>query len=445
MLLSCGKLKGLAGGIAVLWTAACLGVTPAQEETAPGPVLFDNVMVFDGETLSGPADVVVRDGKIEAVGPELQCPEGGETVDGAGKTLLPGLIDCHTHSYFAVHLQQAAAFGITTELDMMSMPRAATAFRRQQAEGKANQRADFFSAGAAVTVAKGHGTQFGFPVPVLESAALAPQFVAERVREGSDYIKLIIEDGSGFGGSRPTLDEAMIEAAITAARAENKLAVCHVSAAAGAELALKHQAHGLVHLFADVAADPDWIRRAVEQKLFVVPTMAVVSNACGENSTRQVSEDPELDRLLLEQDHVNLAKTFPVREESPSSFATLQANVLALEKAGVPILAGTDAANPGTVHGVSLHHELRLLVQAGLEPKAALAAATSRAADAFGLSDRGRIRAGLRADLLLVEGDPTENIEAVSRIRGIWKAGHSKGLELLREERVVQEQLEKKK
>jgi hypothetical protein len=181
-----GRLQRLAARLVCLWTAACLGVTAAQEETAPAPILFDNVMVFDGEALSGPSDVLVHDGKIAAIGNDLPCPEEGQTIDGAGKTLLPGLIDCHTHAYFPLHLQQAAVFGVTTELDMMSVPRVAAGFRRQQAEGKANGRADFFSAGAAVTVAKGHGTQFGFAVPVLESAALAPQFVSERVREGSD-------------------------------------------------------------------------------------------------------------------------------------------------------------------------------------------------------------------------------------------------------------------
>jgi imidazolonepropionase-like amidohydrolase len=216
----------------------------------------------------------------------------------------------------------------------------------------------------------------------------------------------------------------MIEATIAAARLEGKLAICHVGKADDAELALRHGAHGLAHLFADREADPDWIRRAVDQKLFVVPTAAVVSNACGEYSTRQVFDDPELNPYLTQNDLINLGKTFPRREGAPSSWPTLKSNIAALEAAGVPILAGTDAANPGTVHGVSLHHELRLLVDSGLTAESALAAATSRAADAFTLSDRGRIKPGLRADLLLVEGNPLEDIRAVSRIRGVWKAGH---------------------
>jgi hypothetical protein len=89
----------------------------------------------------------------------------------------------------------------------------------------------------------------------------------------------------------------------------------------------------------------------------------------------------------------------------------------------VPILAGTDAINPGTAHGASIHRELELLVEAGLSTAEALAAATSEPARAFGLADRGRIAPGARADLMLVDGDPTADIRATRKIAGVWKAG----------------------
>ena len=88
------------------------------------------------------------------------------------------------------------------------------------------------------------------------------------------------------------------------------------------------------------------------------------------------------------------------------------------------ILAGTDCDNPGTAHGASIHRELSLLVAAGLSPREVLAAATSETALAFGLSDRGRIAPGCRADILLVEGDPTEDITNTRRISSVWKRGH---------------------
>ena len=99
------------------------------------------------------------------------------------------------------------------------------------------------------------------------------------------------------------------------------------------------------------------------------------------------------------------------------------AAVGALRRAGVPILAGTDAPAPSLAHGLSLHHELELLVLSGLTPLEALASATSAPARAFGFHDRGRIAEGLRADLLLVNGDPTIDIRATRDIVGVWKIG----------------------
>src|SRR5262249_56931007 len=92
-----------------------------------------------------------------------------------------------------------------------------------------------------------------------------------------------------------------------------------------------------------------------------------------------------------------------------------------LGSAEVPILAGTDAPASGTTYGASLHWELHHLVDAGMTPPAALATATSSAARAFRMTDRGRIQTGMRADLLLVEGDPTTDIRATWNVVRVWK------------------------
>ena len=101
---------------------------------------------------------------------------------------------------------------------------------------------------------------------------------------------------------------------------------------------------------------------------------------------------------------------------------------MALHKAGVDILAGSDVSEPlsilgGLAHGASLHQELQLLVAAGLTPVEALKSATSVPARRFGLTDRGRIVPGARADLLLVKGDPTTSISDMLNIQAIWRRG----------------------
>jgi hypothetical protein len=110
------------------------------------------------------------------------------------------------------------------------------------------------------------------------------------------------------------------------------------------------------------------------------------------------------------------------------------------------MMAGTDAINPGTAHGASIHRELELLVAAGLSPTESLAAATSVPASIFRLSDRGRITPGLRADLVLVDSDPTSDIKATRKIVGVWKQGHAIDREAYREKvRKQREELAKAK
>jgi imidazolonepropionase-like amidohydrolase len=102
----------------------------------------------------------------------------------------------------------------------------------------------------------------------------------------------------------------------------------------------------------------------------------------------------------------------------------MQENIRQLKAAHVPLLAGSDCANPRTAVGATLHQELEMLVTTtGFTPTEALTAATSLPAARFKLSDRGRIAPGLRADLLLVRGDPTVDIQLTRSIVAVWKRG----------------------
>lgn len=108
-----------------------------------------------------------------------------------------------------------------------------------------------------------------------------------------------------------------------------------------------------------------------------------------------------------------------------------QASFRTCLEAGVTIATGTDAGNPGTFHGRAMRRELALYVENGMRPIEALEAATRTAADALGRSDLGRIEAGAIADLLIVEGDATMDIEALSRVRAVYRAGRALDLDAL--------------
>lgn len=390
---------------------------------AQSATFFHNVRVFDGERALPGRDVLVQDGKIVRIGSRLTAPKGATVIDGAGKTLLPGLIDAHTHVWDKA-LVTALAFGVTTELDMFSDVGTARTWRAEQSAGKATSRADLFSAGTLVTVKGGHGTEFGSPIPTLSSPDSAQAFVDARIAEGSDYVKIVYDDGRTYGSPWPTLTPAMLRATVVAAHARGKLAVVHIGDLASARAAIDAGADGLAHLFVDRDPDPEFGAFLAAHKAFAVPTLTVLKSITGVGGAAPLADDPRFSDFLTRQDLLLLKQGFPRRAGLPAlSYASAEATVKQLRAAHVPILAGTDAGNPGTAHGAALHRELELLVNAGLTPIEALAAATSVPARTFHLGDRGRIAAGARADLLLVSGDPTKNITATRDIVGVWKQG----------------------
>jgi len=207
---------------------------------------------------------------------------------------------------------------------------------------------------------------------------------------------------------------------VAAAHRRGKLAVAHIGSLQGAKDAIEAGVDGLEHLFVDAPPDAEFVDLAVRHHIFVVPTLSVLASVTGTPSGKLLAADPELQPYLLPDVRANLTASFP---RHSGSFSNPQEAVRMLKARHVPLLAGTDAPNPGTAHGVSMHGELELLVGAGMTPVEALTAATSTPAAAFHLDDRGRIAAGKRADLLLVKGDPTTDIKATRDIVSVWKLG----------------------
>jgi imidazolonepropionase-like amidohydrolase len=433
-------------GVVALLAAffAALPTPPADGEAAPaaaqaekatgmpsGTFAVTGVRVFDGERVLARADVLVEDGRIAAVGPELELGAGVARVDGAGRTLLPGLVDAHVHA-MGDGLEQALRFGVTTVLDMFADPAWAAGVRERQAADGNPGAADLLSAGFLATAPGGHGTQFGLAVPTLDAGTDADAWVAARLAEGSDYVKIVVEDGRTLGRELPTLSAAQVAALADAAHRRGILAVAHVGSGDEAAAVLDAGVDGLVHLFVDRAPDAGLARRAAAAGAFAVPTLTVLESLTGGGGGAALADDPRLAGRLTAAQRNGLRRTFPMHAHGGGAAGAALAHALEtvrlLHAAGVPILAGSDAPNPGTAHGASLHRELELLVQAGLTPAEALAAATSAPARAFRLADRGRIAPGLRADLVLVDGDPTADVTATRALVAVWKRGEAAAL-----------------
>ena len=395
----------------------------ARPQASVPVTVIENVRVFDGEECLPASTVVLGEGKIIGLGTKIQVPPGADVIDGTGMMLLPGLFDAHVHVWHADNLKQSLVFGVTTVVDMFMDVKTMTALKKLQAtKGRAGDLAYLISPGILATSPGGHGTQYGLPIPTLSKPEDAGPWVADRVKEGSDFIKIIWDDGSAYGMTRPTLDSATVAAVIAAAHKQGRQAIIHAATQAQCREALEAGVDGLAHLFFDNAYDPEFGRLAARKGAFVIPTLAGLENFGAGSAAASLTADPALSPFLTPDDHQMLAMTFPFTVQE-GAYAAEERAIRQLADAGVPILAGTDAPNPGTTFGASLHRELELLVKAGLPPLEALRSATSIPAETFGLSDRGRIREGITADCVLVEGDPTRDIKDTRRIVAVWRAG----------------------
>lgn len=407
-------------------SAACLALflppVAAQEPPPSGSFAVVHARLFDGDAVLDDATVVVRDGVVVQVGTGLAAPVDLPVVDATGATLLPGLIDGHSHAYLRVFLERALVFGVTTELDMWNDPAWVEFLRDEQELGLAFDRADLFSAGNPATVAEGYPYIFTpeIETPTLSTPRQADAFVAARRAEGSDYLKLMLEDGGEpFFFDAPSLDRRTVRALVRAAHDRDMLAVAHVTQQDRALSALQDGVDGLVHVPVDRPASAAFLHLAHARGAFVVGTLATEEAFYTTRGGEALIADPYLAPYLLDWEIGSLLTPGPPSAMSDVSLGFAMDAMRQLHELGVPVLGGTDTAT----HGLTLHRDLELMVAAGIPPTAALRGVTGALADAFGLTDRGRVRPGLRADLVLVDGDPTSDILATRAIRHVWKQG----------------------
>ncbi len=397
-----------------------------------------NARVFDGERVLDDQTVVIDGAHISAIGGAV--PVEATVVDARGATLMPGLIDAHVHTSLD-GLRDALVFGVTTELEMQGH------WTAQDRETVANRDdvADVRSAGFGLTTPGGHPSELfaddgpppgvniedghghDFEPPTVSTPDQAAELVAALVANGSDYIKIFIEEGSVLGApGLPLLSNETITTAVSEAHRHGKMAIAHTLTAAATQQAIAAGMDGLAHVFVDhPTTTPEVVAAIADSGAFVTPCLCLNSSIMG-NTGVALATDDRVSSKLSKEWLDTLSSSFNTYPQG--DFEDVLATVADLHEAGVDILVGTDVSVPvpflgGLAHGASVHHELQLLVAAGLTPIEALRAATVLPARRFGLTDRGRVAPGARADLLLVDGDPTTNIADTLSIRGVWRRG----------------------
>jgi imidazolonepropionase-like amidohydrolase len=381
--------------------------------------------------------VLVENGRIVALGPAstLAVPHGARRIEGDGRYLMPGLIDMHAHVWDTPELTLYVAYGVTTVRNMWGTP-SHLSWRELTATGKL-LGPKLYTAGPILD-----GEPPTWPAGVLTDEQAAREEVQREKRAGYDFIKV-------YDGLRPEVWRALLDEA----KKHRMPVVGHPPLAVGIEGAVAQGQATVEHLYglealaqrsdsptAHVATrkerrqawphvDPtrldDVARRLARSGTAFCPTLVLFKRHVAGAEARRLYERPEMRFVFplwrswwtpTDNDDASVKTS---RDAWPLRLRAVRA----LHQAGAKLLVGTDSGNPFIIAGEAVHEELALLVDAGLSPYEALKAATRDAAEVLGDTELGTIELGKRADLLLLEKNPLDDIRNTTERTGVMVQG----------------------
>jgi imidazolonepropionase-like amidohydrolase len=376
-------------------------------------ILYAGGLLFNGEdepiTDHG---VMVRGGSVVKVAPIAEFAGfEGERVETSGGTLMPGLIDCHVHlclgaegdpgtvadkllpgqiTMRALELaQKTLAGGITAIRDCGGMNYLEFAVRDACNDGR-QMGPTIRASGRVICMTGGHGNRMGRVADGIDDVIKA---VREQIHAGSDLVKIMATGGVMTPGVNPEDAHYSAEemaAGITEAKRFHRRTASH---AQGAEGILNAVRGGITSIEHGIFMTDECIQEMIAAGTWLVPTCAALQNILA-------NKDNGIPAYAVE-------KVLRVEEAHRRSIKNHY-------DAGGKIAMGTDAGTPFNRHGDNAK-ELEYMVDFGIGPLDAMRFATSSAADLVGLADEGRIREGASADLLLVDGNPAEDITMAAR------------------------------
>ena len=378
------------------------------------PAYVSNVTVFDGRSVKQKAGVLVSEGRIAWVGPHARAPRSAreaDEIEGRGRTLTPGLIDCHVHLCFdgsadfagesremstdAIATVKAVwnaartlGHGVTTVRDLGARGDSVIQVARGVERGLiAGPR--ILAAGRALTITGGHGHNVGFAREVDGPDALR-RAVREEIRAGATAIKLIATGGvltPGISHDFTAFTQEELDAAVEEAHSWSRVVGAHAIGPEGIVRAVRAGVDSIEH---GSMLSAEGARLMKERGTFHVPTISAIRGI--------VDHPDEVPAYAVEKATavVDLA-----REGFRRSLRT-----------GVKIACGTDAGTPFNPHGTTPLEIVRM-VEWGMTPLQAMRSATTNAAELLRLSDVGTVAEGAAPDLVLFGSNPIEDIGAV--------------------------------
>jgi imidazolonepropionase-like amidohydrolase len=403
--------------------------------------------VFDG-TGAEPrkVTVLVRGERIAEVGPDVKPPAEARVIEAGGQTLMPGMFDLHTHlPYSAVPnwggdwpkiLKAYLYCGVTSVVDFGIYPEMFEPMRRLLREGTVPGPRIHMA--ARLTTPLGHGAEGGrgdlFTLEV--QTPREAKFAMDRwLRYEPDVIK-VFTDGWRYGSDpdMTSMEEDTLKAIVDMAHAAGVEVLTHTVTLEKAKIAARAGVDVIAHGIGNAVADDELIELMRTRGTTYAPTLAVYEQ-------RTPAAPGPLLRTLLEPAAVRilegLAKRPPRRsplyvEARKLRWKHLMENTRKLNAAGVRFGTGTDAGVTGAYHGWATLRELKLLVEGGMKPLEAMAAATGNSAKALNVdAERGFIRRGLLADLILINGAPHRRIADIEKISRVFLGGREVDREAL--------------
>ena len=433
-----------AAGLALV-LAGC-GGGPASGET-PGGLALVGAQLIDA-TGAPPVDdsvVVVRDGRIASAGPRdaTPVPDGAETLDLTGKTIIPGLVNLHVHyregpEEIERQFRSQLHWGVTTARSTGSDSPERVAYLLASA-GRADAPRTY-TAGMGFSYPGGFNAA-GRNAPTTEEEARA--LVREQIALGAHFIKMWVNEVAEPGLKiPPEIRAAIIDEAVR----NGAVPVAHIDDEADGrqliEAGLRDFLHSTVRTFGPGAGvpvdDPDpsaeFIRMCLDAGVYFTPTLSIVQNNWHFAEHPELLEDPALravfnpDALARWDDPASRAEVVddPGFEDRKAAFRQLQGFVKTMHDAGVEVALGNDAGTPNVPFGWGMHHEMALYVEAGLTPMDAIVAATAAGAARMppeGEADFGTLEAGKAADLVVLNADPLADIRNTLEIDRVMRLG----------------------
>lgn len=427
--------------------AAIIAALPAAASAET--LVFKGFTLIDGT--GAPAEpnaaMVVSDGRISWVGAAaaVQAPAGAETIDLAGKFIMPGMIDTHvhagltadglsvdaanqTHENLTEQLEQFAAYGVTTVVSQGTDQDILLEMRDEERASDRLTKARLYSAGLGVVFQGGYGGLAGVTDKV-STPEEAREAVDREAARNVDMVKFWLDSELGTMSRMP---EDISSAVIEAAHAGGLRAVSHIFYLDDAKRVVSQGIDGLTHSVRDRPVDRDFLRAmkekgtwqlaatlARERALFAYAAPAPWLN---DPFFRAAVPPATLDRLADPESQAQFAAV-PHFDELDDFLRMAQRNLRALSSAGIPYAMGTDAGGPLRFPGYAEHEELELMVDAGLTPMQAIVAATSSGARFLENDEIGSLETGKWADMIVLDQDPLANIRNSRTISAVYIAG----------------------